>query len=282
MNSKMIEYQMFTKCNLKCPYCYNYFDQTVYELQEYIDDLKKISVLVDSETRFVINGGEPFLLKDLAQLINSIDTPAKILTYTNCTLPMKVYEKFVNNIRKDNLHLTISVHYAELLRTNNFNEHFKENAKYLIQHIPNAKVNIVFTEDFLSKQFTEDVTNLLYELKSAGLKYINVLLQDELKANPTRAIKLVSTQHFKQFFKELKMFEYKHCMWNNRDTDVSCLQMWLRKEVMNPGDKYKKLSILKYKNEFVIERNFDIDSQYLVDNKTTNLDGLIEDIKPVL
>lgn len=282
MTSKCIEYQMFTKCNLKCPYCYNYFDQTVGALKAHIEALNKIAVLADRKTCFVINGGEPFLLKELAKLVNSVQVDTNIITYTNGTMPRKIYEKFVNEVRKDNLYLTISIHYAELLRTNSVTDEFKDNVKYLIQNIPNLKVNIVFTEDFLNKQFTEDLTELLMEFKGYGLKYINILLVDELKHNPPRAVKLVATEHAKQFFEDLNQFEYKHCMWNNRDTSISCLQMWLRKEVMNQHKPYKTVSFLKYKNEFVIEHNFDIESQYLVENKTTNLDGLIEDIKPLL
>lgn len=273
---------MFTKCNLKCPYCYNYFDQTVGALQTHITNLEKLSPLADRKTCFVINGGEPFLLKGLAALVNSVKVDTNIITYTNGTMPKKIYEKFIKEVNKDKLFLTISIHYAELLRTNNVNDSFKENVKLLIENIPNLKVNIVFTEDFLSQQFTEDLTELLKEFKGYGLKYINVLLQDELKQAPVKAIKLVSTQHFKQFFKELEMFQYKHCMWNNRDTNVSCLQMWLRKEVMDPGKGVKTLSILKHKDLFEVEHNFDITSEHLVNNTTTNLDGLVADVKPLL
>jgi MoaA/NifB/PqqE/SkfB family radical SAM enzyme len=282
MNSKCIEYQMFTKCNLKCPYCYNYFDQTVGALQTHITNLDKLSVLADRKTCFVINGGEPFLLKGLATLVNSVKVDTNIITYTNGTLPKKIYEKFIKEVNKDKLFLTISVHYAELLRTGNVNDNFKENVKLLVQNIPNVKVNIVFTEDFLGKKFTEDFTELLKEFKSYGLKYINILLQDELKHEPVKAIKLVSTEHFKEFFEELDMFQYKHCMWNNRDTSVSCLQMWLRKEVMDPGKGFKTLSVLRHKDIFEIEHNFDIQSEHLIDHKTSNLDGLIADVKPLL
>jgi organic radical activating enzyme len=282
MTSKCIEYQMFTKCNLKCPYCYNYFDQTVNTLETHIKELNKIAVLADRKTCFVVNGGEPFLFKDLAKLINSVQVDTNIITYTNGTMPRKIYEKFVNEVRKSNLYFTVSIHYAELLRTNNITNEYKENVKFLIQNIPNLKVNIVFNEDYLSKEFTEEVQELLLELKDAGLKYINVLLVDELKLDPSKAVKLTSTVHAKKFFKTLNEFEYKHCMWNNRDTSISCLQMWLRKEVMNQVKPYKTVSFLKYKDEFIVEHNFDIDSQYLIDNKTTNLDGLIEDIKPLL
>jgi MoaA/NifB/PqqE/SkfB family radical SAM enzyme len=273
---------MFTKCNLKCPYCYNYFDQTVSALETHITELNKIAVLADKKTCFVVNGGEPFLLKDLAKLINSVEVQTNIITYTNGLMPRKIYEKFVNEVRKSNLYFTVSIHYAELLRTNNVTKAYKENVKFLIQNIPNLKVNIVFNEDYLSKEFTEEVQDLLLELKDAGLKYINVLLVDELKLDPSKAVKLTSTAHAKNFFNTLNEFEYKHCMWNNRDTSISCLQMWLRKEVMNQVKPYKTVSFLKYKDEYVIEHNFDIESLHLTDNKTTNLDGLIEDLKPLL
>lgn len=283
MNKKMVEYQMFTKCNLKCPYCYNYFDQNVDSLNNHIADLKKISLLADEETLLVINGGEPFLFKDLAKLINSVQIKTNIQTYTNGLLPKRVYEKFINEVNKDNLHFTISIHYAELLRTGNVNEKFKNNLKYIIQNLPKVKVNIVFTEDFLNKQFTEDLTELLKELNEYGLKYINVLLQDELKFDPVRAIKLVSTEHFKKFFKELQMFEYRHCMWNNTDSNVSCLQMWLRKEIMNPDKGYKTISFLKYNNDFILENNFGIVSKYIDEyNKVIDIDELIKEVKPLL
>jgi organic radical activating enzyme len=282
MIDKMVEYQMFTKCNLKCPYCYNYFDENVDSLKVHIADLEKISVLVDKNTRLVINGGEPFLFKGLAQLINSMSSKTHVLTYTNGTLPKRVYEKFVSTVNKDNLFLTSSIHYAELLRTNNMTPAYKESVKYLIQNIPNFKITVVFTEDFASKEFTEAVTELLKEFKEAGLKYINVLLQDSLKKDPARAVKLTNTEHFKKFFKDLKMFEYRHCMWNNTNVDVSCLQMWLRKEVMGQPRQFKMLSFLKYKGEFIIESNFDIKSDHFDGERALNINGLIEDLKTQL
>ena len=282
MNTKMIEYQLFTKCNLKCPYCYNYFDQTPAALETHIADLKKISSLADRKTCMVVNGGEPLLLKELAKLINSVEVQTNMLTYTNGALPLKVYQKFVNEVRKDNLYFTVSIHYAELIRTNNINEEYKNNVKYLIQNLPNLKVNIVFTEDFADPQFVNDLMALLRELKEAGLKYINVLLEDSLKDRPHHALKLVTMPHFKQFFDDLKIFRYKHCMWNNADDSVSCLQIWLRKECMSPRLPYKELSFLKYGSEFIVENNFDYVPKHVSDGKVTDFDAFIEEMRLAL
>ena len=282
MNNKMIEYQLFTKCNLKCKYCYNYFDQTVSALETHIADLRKISSLADQRTCMTINGGEPFLLKELAKLINSIEVETNVLTYTNGTLSLPVYEKFVNEVRKDNLYLTVSIHYAELIRTNNINDDYKANVKYLIQNIPNLKINIVFTEDFSDKDFLNDLMSLLTEFKEAGLKYINILLEDSLKESPTRALALIRTPHFKQFFEDLRMFKYKHCMWNNKDDDISCLHIWLRKECMSPPLPFKELSFLKLGDGFVIENNFGFQSEKIENGKVVDIDAFIEKVRPVL
>lgn len=280
MNTKMIEYQMFTKCNLKCSYCYNYFDQTPQALETHIADLRKISSLADKKTCMVVNGGEPLLLKELAKLINSIEVETNVITYTNGALPLKVYEKFVNEVRKDNLYFTISIHYAELLRTNNVNEDYKTNVKYLINNLPNVKVNIVFTEDFSDKEFLLGLTSLLKEFEEAGLKYINILLEDSLKEKPYVAIKLINTPHFKEFFEELQTFKYKHCMWNNRDDNISCLHIWLRKEVMSPPLPYKELSFLRMGDQYVFENNFGFTSDLITDDKISDLDAFIEEIRP--
>jgi molybdenum cofactor biosynthesis enzyme MoaA len=282
MNNKMIEYQMFTKCNLKCSYCYNYFDQSVQALETHILDFKKISSLADKKTCLVLNGGEPLLLKELAKVINSIEVETNILTYTNGALPLKIYQNFVDEVKKENLYFTVSIHYAELIRTNNIDEKYKTNLKFLIENIPNLKVNIVFTEDFIDENFVCELLLLLKDLKSFGLKYINILLEDNLKKDPARALQLVKMSHFKNFFEELKMFKYKHCMWNNPDDDISCLQIWLRKECMSSVLPYKELSFLKYDNEFIVESNFKFDSKYVDGDKITNIDSFIEDIKPQL
>lgn len=282
MNTKMIEYQLFTKCNLKCKYCYNYFDEQIDKLETYISDLKKISSLADKKTCMVLNGGEPLMFKELAKLINSVEVETNILTYTNGTLPIKVYQKFVNEVKKNNLYFTVSIHYAELIRTNNINDEFKNNLKFLIENIPNLKVNIVFTEDFGEEQFVNELMSLLEQLKEYGLKYINILLEDSLKNSPHHALKLITKPHFKKFFENLKMFKYKHCMWNNRDDDISCLQVWLRKECMSPNLPYKEISFLKYRNEFVVENNFDFKSKYVKNDKITNLDSFIEEVRPAL
>lgn len=278
----MIEYQLFTKCNLKCKYCYNYFDEQIDKLETYISDLKKISSLADKKTCMVLNGGEPLMFKELAKLINSVEVETNILTYTNGTLPIKVYQKFVNEVKKNNLYFTVSIHYAELIRTKNINDDFKNNLKFLIENIPNLKVNIVFTEDFGEEQFVNELMSLLEQLKEYGLKYINILLEDSLKNSPHNALKLITKPHFKKFFENLKMFKYKHCMWNNRDDDISCLQVWLRKECMSPNLPYKEISFLKYRNEFIVENNFNFKSKYVKNDKITNLDSFIEEVRPAL
>lgn len=273
---------MFTTCNLKCNYCYNYFDQSPEALETHITDLRKISSLADKKTCMVVNGGEPLLLKELAKLINSVEVDTNIITYTNGTLPFKVYEKFVNEVRKDNLYFTISVHYAELLRTNNVNENYIANVKYLINNLPNLKINIVFTEDFANKEFLDGLTTLLKEFGEAGLKYINILLEDSLKERPFVAVKLINTPHFKEFFEELQSFKYKHCMWNNRDDSISCLHIWLRKEVMSPPLPYKELSFLRKGDQYVFENNFGFTSELLEGDMISNLDAFIEEIRPEL
>jgi len=282
MNTKMIEYQMFTKCNLKCVYCYNYFDQTVETLETHVADLRKISSLADKKTCMVVNGGEPLLFKELAKLINSVEVDTNIITYTNGALPLKVYEKFVNEVRKDNLYFTVSIHYAELLRTNNVNEDFITNVKYLINNLPNLKVNIVFTKDFDNEDFLNGLLGLLKEFEQAGLKYINILLEDSLKENVFIPLKIINSKAYKEFFMELQNFKYKHCMWNNKDECVSCLHVWLKKEIMSPVLPYKELSFLRKGNEYVIENNFGFTSNLVVDDKISNLDAFIEEVRPEL
>jgi hypothetical protein len=169
-----------------------------------------------------------------------------------------------------------------LLKTNNFNEDYKANVKYLIQNIPNLKVNLVFTEEYGDAKFVSEVMEFLRELKEAGLKYINILLEDSLKDEPHIALKLVTTPHFKQFFKDLSIFKYKHCMWNNQDDAISCLQMWLRKECMSPRLPYKELSFLKHKDHFIVQSNFDFESPFVKDGILLDMDNFIQEIKPVL
>jgi hypothetical protein len=169
-----------------------------------------------------------------------------------------------------------------LIITNNINDDYKANVKYLIQNIPNLKINIVFTEDFSDKDFLNDLMSLLTEFKEAGLKYINILLEDSLKESPTRALALIRTPHFKQFFEDLRMFKYKHCMWNNKDDDISCLHIWLRKECMSPPLPFKELSFLKLGDGFVIENNFGFQSEKIENGKVVDIDAFIEKVRPVL
>jgi len=278
----MIEYQMFTTCNLKCSYCYNYFDQSPEALETHIADLRKISSLADEKTCMVVNGGEPLLLKELATLINSIEVETNVITYSNGTLPLKVYEKFVNEVRKDNLYFTVSVHYAELLRTNNVNENYVANLSYLINNLPNFKINIVFTEDFANEQFVLGLTSLIKQLEAVGLKNVNILLEDSLKDRPGEAVRLINTPHFKKFFEELQAFKYKHCMWNNRDDSISCLQLWLRKECVSPPLPYKEMSFLRKGTQYVFESNFGFTSELLDGDLISDLDSFIEQVRPEL
>ena len=285
MNTKMIEYQMFTTCNLKCSYCYNYFDQSPEALETHIADLRKISSLADRKTCMVVNGGEPLLLKELAKLINSIEVDTNVLTYSNGTLPFKIYEKFVNEVRKDNLYFTVSIHYAELLRTNNVNETYISNVSYLIKNLPNFKINIVLTEDFANDEFLAGLTKLIKEFELAGLKNVNILLEDSLKEKPAVAVGLINTPQFKEFFECLQSFKYKHCMWNNKDDSISCLQLWLRKECMSPALPYREASFLRRGDHYVFENNFGFTSELLAgekNDKISDLDSFIEEIRPEL
>ena len=82
-----VEIVLTTKCTLRCEHCCNlmqYFTpkaQYVGTLENIIESLEQLCSKVSSINRLRLIGGEPFLFKDLPQLLDYIESQKKILTY---------------------------------------------------------------------------------------------------------------------------------------------------------------------------------------------------------
>lgn len=209
-------YQLFTKCNIGCKYCYNYFDQDVRPFDYYTSKIDKILELYHDDAAMVLNGGEPLLLKGFHHLVNQATEKAKTYTYTNGTLGTLHYKRFVDSIKnKDNFYMTISLHCMEVLRDNKLPEKYFKNINVFAKNLPNFKMTLVVDESYQG-EYLQVIRQTLREIKEkTDLKHVNILIADHMYENELKLIQLLDN-NFIEFVKELdENFTYRNCMWDN-------------------------------------------------------------------
>lgn len=215
-------YQLFTKCNIGCKYCYNYFDQGVQPFNYYTSKVDKLLELCHDETCFVLNGGEPLLLKGFQNLVNQATEKARTYTYTNGTLSTLHYKGFIESLRhKENFYMTISLHCMEVLRDKKLPEKYFKNIELFAKHIPNLKINLIIDEEFHG-EYLQVVRQTMREIKQkTSLKYVNILIADHMYDEEFKLFRLLN-KDFTDFVAELdENFTYKNCMWDNTRKTLS-------------------------------------------------------------
>ena len=215
-------YQLFTKCNIGCKYCYNYFDQDVRPFDYYTSKIDKILELYHDDAAMVLNGGEPLLLKGFHHLVNQATEKAKTYTYTNGTLGTLHYKRFVDSLKnKDNFYMTISLHCMEVLRDDKLPEKYFKNINVFTKNVPNFKMTLVVDESYQG-EYLQVIRQTLREIKEkTDLKYVNILIADHMYENELKLIQLLD-ENFIEFVNELdENFEYRNCMWDNTRTTLT-------------------------------------------------------------
>ena len=211
-----IVYQLFTKCNIGCKYCYNYFKQDVLPFNYYTSKVDKLLELYDKDACFVLNGGEPLLLKGFHHLVNQATEKARTYTYTNGTLSTLHYKRFIDSLQhKENFYMTISLHCMEVLRDNKLPEKYFKNIEVFAKNIPNLKINLVVDEEFTG-EYLQVIRQTLRDIKEkTSLKNVNILIADHIYNDELKLIKLLD-KNFLEFVAELdENFTYVNCMWDN-------------------------------------------------------------------
>lgn len=209
-------YQLFTKCNIGCKYCYNYFDQDVLPYDYYTSKVEKILELYDDETCFVLNGGEPLLLKDFDKLVNLATATARTYTYTNGTLGTNHYRKFIDSLEnKNKFYMTISLHCKEVLKNNRLTDKYLKNVNLFAETVPNLKMNLVVDEEFQGEYLTH-IKQAMRDIKEhTALKNLNILIADHMYNDEIKLLRILNKE-FSEFVKELdENFTYVNCMWDN-------------------------------------------------------------------
>lgn len=99
----MVTINLTSKCNYDCKYCCEGTDKNSSKFPEldpsvYVDFFKQYP---DIEWSFIFLGGEPFLYKQLDELINSLDNIyQKILIITNFSSQLNRYDNIINAVKK--------------------------------------------------------------------------------------------------------------------------------------------------------------------------------------
>lgn len=285
-------YQLFTKCNINCKYCYNYFDQDILPYNYYTSKVEKLLELYHEEACFVLNGGEPLLLKGFHNLVNLATKKAKTYTYTNGTLSTLHYIKFIERLENiNNFYMTLSLHCMETMRDGKLPVKYFKNINAFTNRIPNTKINLIIDENFHG-EFLANVNTAFKEIKEkTSLKFVNILIADHLYQDEIKLMKILNRE-FKEFVLELdRNFIYKNCMWDN--TRKSFIEMY--EDILeNTKLKYTgKQFKIPYEHEF-IQINFLESStgmvveEYITDEHKHHLipydefDKFIETIKPIV
>jgi organic radical activating enzyme len=215
-NKLCVVYQLFTKCNIGCKYCYNYFEQDVLPFDYYTSKIDKILELYGEDTGFVLNGGEPLLLKGFNLLVNQATAKAKTFTYSNGTLSRLHYKRFIDSLEhKDNLYFTISIHFKEILRDDRLTDKYLKTIDMFAEHISNFKVNLIVDEEFTG-EYLAVIRQAMRDVKEhTSLKYLNVLIADHMYNDELKLIRHLD-QDFCDLIAELdENFTYKNCLWDN-------------------------------------------------------------------
>lgn len=169
------------KCNYKCSYCINLYDnkdRTYLELD--LDKLKKFITYLHNNSgkkiRIILSGGEPTLHHKYLDFCNyAFNNNFELITYTNFS---QTYEYYADLMKKYNVHFQISFHMLDDKRENEFIQKLEAIKQIgLIDFIDN--INIVLLPD----RFDEciKVYNKLYSI--CGNKVLSTLLNYTFKTN---------------------------------------------------------------------------------------------------
>jgi len=81
-------------CNLKCPFCVNRAVPDHKAFQK-LPAETWAKIIRDSRRNVVLTGGEPFLYPELIKLVNMIDRKQEVRVYSNLTLPVDDFVRYV-------------------------------------------------------------------------------------------------------------------------------------------------------------------------------------------
>jgi len=283
-------YQLFTKCNIGCKYCYNYFDQDVLPFNYYTSKVGKLLELYHDETCFVLNGGEPLLLKGFQHLVNQATEKAKTYTYTNGTLSTLHYKRFIDSLEhKDKFYMTISLHCMEVLRDNKLPEKYFKNIEVFAKNIPNLKINLVVDEEFQG-EYLQVIRQTMREIKQkTSLKYVNILIADHMYEDEFKLLRLLN-QDFIDFVEEIDSnFTYKNCMWDNTRQSLTEMIKDIKENIVLKlaGKDFKIPYEYEFGQIFFLESPEGmIIQEFLGDGRQEHkipfdqFDAFVEDIKP--
>lgn len=104
-----VEVVLTTKCTLRCEHCANLMQYTC-SLDSVIESLECLCQKVASIGKLRLIGGEPFLFKDMPQLLDYVESKTQILTYdivTNASIDIK--EPILQRLAKSKKNCKVSI-----------------------------------------------------------------------------------------------------------------------------------------------------------------------------
>lgn len=196
------------QCNLKCFYCGIWKDKKIIEFP--LNQIKTLLKEYPKLKSISITGGEPFLSKNLTQIIKIIQTitpKTHINISTNGTLSKQIESTLTNTITK-NLSITISfdgVNSNNIIRGKNSTKKIQDSIKIIKKHIPHNKIFLKLTvnqenqNEIIETANYAKIQNIYFYLKFIenincyhsrnNSKTKNVTISDNLKQSIQHLIK---------------------------------------------------------------------------------------------
>jgi hypothetical protein len=240
----------------------------------------------------VLNGGEPLLLKDFDKLVNMATEKTKTYSYTNGTLGTLHYKKFLERLNyKDNLYMTISLHFKEVLIDNKLPDKYIRNINMFCKNVPNLKLNLVLDEDYQG-EYLQVIRQVMREIKEkTDLKYVNILIADHLYRDEFKLLRLLGTDLFNFVIELDENFTYKNCMWDNTRKSLTEMMSDVKenialklagKEFRIPYEyEFAQINFLESTEGMRIEDNVDnTPKRYVIPFE--EFDSYVEKIKPII
>ena len=256
-----LEYQLYTTCNLSCSYCYNYFKEGMKSFEYYKKQLDKIKDLHDGTNPFILNGGEPFLFKDLGKLFNYVDKDY-MLTFTNANLHIDYYKDFMKQLDDySKMNVVISLHIDDIIDFDNI----LKVIKFLNSYITVA-VSIVITETFAKN--IDNYKKHLDLIHQVGSKNVIVIFEDDLLESKDATYTMMASKEFKDFENYLDKFNFANCTLDSdfksyRET-FNNLRVSCKLDNFGSGRVSQEIVFLEKDGEMLIETTLNVS-----DNKLT-------------
>lgn len=200
-----LTYFVTSKCNAKCKHCFLWEDLNKEKNELNLEEIKRISRSMPSFLYLLISGGEPFLKKELVDIIDTFSKNNRITNITiptNGSMPEKILEKTKKILEKTNAHLVIYISIDGLKEQHNKIRGVKGLFKKaietysLLQELKKYHKNLNI--GFIMTMFSENQTKLKDTYNYLKTLNPNSIFLNIARGNTKEGIKNINHENYKE------------------------------------------------------------------------------------